>query len=27
LTPEKNEPTGVLKDAITKRWGSVDKCM
>lgn len=25
MTPEKNEPTGEVSDAIVKKWGSVDK--
>ncbi len=25
MTPDANEPTGEVKDAIVKKWGSVDK--
>ena len=25
MTPEQNEPTGALKDAIVNKWGSVQK--
>ena len=25
MTPDQNEPTGLVKEAIEKRWGSTDK--
>ena len=27
MTPEQNEPSGALNDAIVARWGSVQKCL
>ena len=27
MVPDQMEPSGALKDAIVKRWGSVSKCL